>query len=146
MKDRGTEAQDTAALPRPAWNGWSGGDCPVAADTLVDVKFRPYHSFPDDAPGEQHGHRADFFRWAHAGTAGDVVAWRRSMSDIPTGDGRAAANDAALAKLRTVERVARAIYEAADDRTGWPWDRSALGGQEYWIKLAQAAMRAVGEP
>lgn len=50
------------------WNLWMGGNCPVALDLLVEVRYRSgMHGNPD---------RADKWGWMHVGDWSDVVAWR----------------------------------------------------------------------
>lgn len=60
----------TALIPKPdadGWIAWVGGDCPVPADTIVEVRHRA---------GSVGQGRADNYYWHHYGTSGDIVAYR----------------------------------------------------------------------
>lgn len=50
------------------WNEWKGGDCPVRASTMVDVRLRNGSLMPIC--------RAGNLRWSCEGTSGDIIAWR----------------------------------------------------------------------
>lgn len=65
---RGFARRLTLDQIRRAWRPWSGGECPVAADTLVDVKPRMGDIFPPRRAG-------DLF-WDHLGGNSDIVEWR----------------------------------------------------------------------
>lgn len=51
------------------WIPWSGGDCPVAPDVRVDVKFR-------DGTDDLCGERAHIWGWDHSYGSQDIVAYR----------------------------------------------------------------------
>lgn len=52
------------------WIEWHGGECPIPVDgTPHKVRFRDgYESGPDKNPHE--------WRWSHAGSSGDIIAYR----------------------------------------------------------------------
>ena len=57
------------AANRPGdWIEWHGGECPVAADTKVEVKFSD--GIMDDAEN------ADFWTWPHYVHGRDIIAYR----------------------------------------------------------------------
>lgn len=58
------------------WIKWQGGECPVAPDTEVDVKFK------DDRLGTICGKLAGGFRWSNEGLIADIVAYR-VIEDAP---------------------------------------------------------------
>lgn len=58
---------------------WSGGECPVRPDTLVEVMFRGVSSFEPPC-------RAAWLRWTHKKTRtfpgnGDIIAYRISEAN-----------------------------------------------------------------
>ena len=60
-----------SAPPPPAsdgWTKWEGGECPVAPETLVSVRYR--HSLCDA------GGVARNFHWRQFGGPNDIVAYR----------------------------------------------------------------------
>ena len=64
---------ETADTPAPApasdgWTKWEGGECPVAPETLVSVRYR--HSLCDA------GGVARNFHWRQFGGPNDIVAYR----------------------------------------------------------------------
>ncbi len=58
---------ESAAPDSDGWIEWSGGECPVAGDTLVEVVLRYGESVTD---------RASAFTWWHIGLAYDIVRYR----------------------------------------------------------------------
>lgn len=63
-------AASKAVVGHDGWIQWSGGDCPVDSDTIVEVKYRkpsPLH-FNNDRAGD--------FNWSHDGVGGDIIAYR----------------------------------------------------------------------
>lgn len=59
------------------WIEWTGGECPVAPETLVDVMFRgPTYGME---PDRDHG-QADDFYWPHDDEACDIVSYRVAQS------------------------------------------------------------------
>ena len=64
-----------AAPPDPdGWIPWSGGECPVAPETLVDTKFRN--------GSRAFGEAADEWDWLHRSTLplSDIIAYRPAGS------------------------------------------------------------------
>lgn len=56
------------APKEPEWIEWQGGECPVADDTRVEVKFRS---------GECNSKfKAGTWNWKHSGWASDIIAYR----------------------------------------------------------------------
>ena len=52
----------------PEWIEWHGGECPVAPETRVEVKFRS---------GECNSKfKAGTWNWKHSGWASDIIAYR----------------------------------------------------------------------
>jgi hypothetical protein len=47
--------------PLDGWIPWSGGDCPVPAETPVQIRLGIEESFDEDQPAR----RADTWRWDH---------------------------------------------------------------------------------
>ena len=65
------------------WIEWTGGDCPVAKGTLVDVKYRDGRSARGVTAGTEwgeSGHVSDNGKnaegWSHDGIGADIVAYR----------------------------------------------------------------------
>lgn len=58
----------------PGWIEFTGGDCPVAPTTLVEVRFRYYGQMTDVA-GE--------FDWFHIGGRHDITEYRIIESKNP---------------------------------------------------------------
>lgn len=52
------------------WINWTGGDCPVDSDAIVEVKFR------DPSRNKFNNDRAGDFTWSHDGFGGDIIAYR----------------------------------------------------------------------
>ena len=52
------------------WIDWSGGECPVDSDAIVEVKYRKpnLYQFNNDRAGD--------FTWSHDGFGGDIIAYR----------------------------------------------------------------------
>lgn len=50
------------------WIKWNGGECPVAAGTRVEVKYRDDEIAEDCDP--------DLSNWIHYGEQGDIIAYR----------------------------------------------------------------------
>lgn len=77
-----THLGDTAA-DADGWIEWEGGKCPLAPDTLVQVKYRPPH--PRSAAGISAPARANWFAlhgscdwWRHESPVrtNDIIAYR----------------------------------------------------------------------
>lgn len=51
------------------WITWNGGPCPVAPETMVELRFRT---------GEEHAAlpSAGFWTWGHDGISSDIIAYR----------------------------------------------------------------------
>jgi len=58
------------------WIEWKGGECPVPND-VVQVRLRASPTYDHD------GGSALGYRWNHAGSAGDIVAYRLTPSTQP---------------------------------------------------------------
>ena len=56
------------------WTEWNGGECPVAPDTLVEVRWRN----GDMSPGS----RADTWSWTHTGVY-PIIAYRVVKETAP---------------------------------------------------------------
>lgn len=52
------------------WISWSGGECPVDSDAIVEVKYRKSN------PYQFNNDRAGDFTWSHHGIDGDIIAYR----------------------------------------------------------------------
>jgi hypothetical protein len=64
-----TDAVGTRIVRPPSpWITWTGGECPVAPETVVEVRLR-------DRTGGRAG-SPETLRWSHKGWAGDIVAYR----------------------------------------------------------------------
>jgi len=50
------------------WIQWHGGECPVARDASLSIRFRDGCEMP--------GAGDDSLRWSHSGGNGDIVAYR----------------------------------------------------------------------
>lgn len=57
------------APEEPEWIEWNGGECPVAPEMRVELKFRVHgtHIMP---------YYADALRWNHENNGGDIIAYR----------------------------------------------------------------------
>ena len=57
------------APEEPEWIEWNGGECPVAPEMRVELKFRVHgtHIMP---------YYADALRWNHENNGGDILAYR----------------------------------------------------------------------
>ena len=75
------------------WIGWSGGECPVEDDAIIDIRFRDGH--------EERGVDADW-DWEHSG-GGDIIAYRLHKQE--------------QAKSDYCESVTRSIPEPSDKPT-----------------------------
>lgn len=53
-----------------SWINWTGGECPLLPEILVEYKMR-------GGLVSMRGTPAGELRWGHTGTAGDVVAYRQ---------------------------------------------------------------------
>lgn len=60
------------------WIEWTGGDCPVAKGTLVDVKYRDGHVERRLPANELHPSTRDasVAFWKNDGVDSDIVAYR----------------------------------------------------------------------
>lgn len=56
------------------WIEWAGGECPVPANQMVDIKFGPGHT------GKQYGDRMRQdplnWEWHHGKAPLDIIAYR----------------------------------------------------------------------
>lgn len=51
------------------WIPWPGGECPVATETLVEVRF-------DDPLNTERTYAARSLRWTHRNGNSDIIAYR----------------------------------------------------------------------
>lgn len=63
------------------WIKWEGGECPVAQDTILDVKHRDGEIFRGQPAMSFRTHRGGEFigaacTWQHDGECGDIIAYR----------------------------------------------------------------------
>ena len=63
-------AASKAVAGHNGWIQWSGGECPVDSDAIVEVKYRKPN------PYQFNNDRAGDFYWAHDGFGGDIIAYR----------------------------------------------------------------------
>lgn len=77
--------QATTAPDADGWIEWSGGECPVIVDDVVEVKFR-------DGVSSDAG-KAMGWRWEHYGNTADIIAYRLHQPQ----DANSRANDELLA-------------------------------------------------
>ena len=52
------------------WIKWTGGDCPVDSEAIVEVKYRNPNRY------RYSNDRAGDFDWSHDGIDGDIIAYR----------------------------------------------------------------------
>lgn len=85
------------------WIEWNGGDCPVGDGVRVEYRRR------SDVGFEKNRDPACLLRWDHAGTSGDIVAYRvvdapgastPALSHQPTGTHY---SDAAIQPVQFIE-------------------------------------------
>lgn len=86
------------------WIPWSGGECPVAPDIAITVRFRNGREYKNQS--------ADSWSWKHStGTSGwEVVAYRVLSAD--GGEGESKSN---LKELNTMAEIAKPIHEMSTD-------------------------------
>lgn len=85
-------AVQSPAADTDGWIEWAGGECPVPEGTLVDVKHRDGDFGYECLAGTQESMSegvALAYRWSHAGTCGDIIAYRL----CPQQDANTRAND-----------------------------------------------------
>lgn len=61
------------------WIDWPGGECPVLAGTLIDVRYRDGHEeagIPALTPPNRDSLHRWATNWAHVGSDGDIIAYR----------------------------------------------------------------------
>lgn len=56
------------------WIEWKGGECPVAPDAKVDLKFVAVGGFVGEPVDT--GARAKNYDWSHGGVGHDIIAYR----------------------------------------------------------------------
>jgi len=64
---------DHTIKPEERWTEWSGGECPVARDVLVQAQLRTECV---TAAKRRSGLKADAYRWDHRNRRSDVIAYR----------------------------------------------------------------------
>lgn len=72
------------------WIEWKGGECPVPAGTLVDLRYR--HNYCEDriaVPALTFGNMSDREFWQHESYAHayDIIAWRLHQPEQPAWNG-----------------------------------------------------------
>lgn len=80
-----------AVAGHDGWIQWSGGECPVDSDAIVEVKYRK------PVPYQFNNDRAGDFNWSHDGFGGDIIAYRlqKPTKSEQAGDDAAEADDEA---------------------------------------------------
>lgn len=63
------ELADVSNEVSDGWIEWSGGDMPVRSGVRVEYRMR-------DGATDSYGVKAHILRWDHAGTEGDIIAYR----------------------------------------------------------------------
>lgn len=63
-------AASKAVVGHDEWIQWTGGECPVDSDAIVEVKYRKPN------PYQFNNDRAGDFTWSHDGFDGDIIAYR----------------------------------------------------------------------
>lgn len=58
------------------WIEWTGGECPVAPETIVTPRYRPQGDEHVLGYGEGSPGLAGRFRWSHEGWPGDIIEYR----------------------------------------------------------------------
>jgi hypothetical protein len=61
-----------------AWIEWSGGECPVADDALIQVRFRVWEEGQGESLKKNPPQPARRFRWYHNDSGSDIIAYRLS--------------------------------------------------------------------
>ncbi len=62
-------------MTNPTWLEWAGGECPVAAETTVEIKLRSGHTDRDEASN------IAWFRPDWGARRSDIIAYRLSGDD-----------------------------------------------------------------
>lgn len=98
------------------WIEWAGGQCPVDAGTLVDLKFKSGVASSRRPP-------AGNFRWEHVNSGGDIVAYRVAavLVDAPKQP------ESDEAKRERLEANLKAAAEAVLDHMGADGVQISLG-------------------
>lgn len=74
------EQYEAAIAENEGWIEWSGGECPVDGDAIVEVKYRwhNHRQYSNDRAGD--------FIWLHTGGDGDIIAYRLQQPGIDSLD------------------------------------------------------------
>lgn len=95
------------------WIEWHGGECPVPAGTLVDLRYRGKAQEDGIAvPALTFGHRSEMEFWHHESCVLDIIAWRLHQPEQPAwnGEGMPAVGSNAEAFLDNEWRVVKVVY------------------------------------
>ena len=76
--NRENKQYEAAISENEGWIEWSGGECPVDGDAIVEVKLR--NSNPDSR--QSNSDRAGDFYWSHEGSGYDIIAYRLQQHGI----------------------------------------------------------------
>lgn len=71
-------AASKAVVGHNGWIQWSGGECPVDSDAIVEVKYRS----PKPYQYNNYNDRAGDFDWEHIGSNADIIAYRLQQPGI----------------------------------------------------------------
>ena len=84
-------AASKAVVGHNGWIQWTGGECPVDSDTIVDVICRNQNQY------QFNNDRAGDFNWSHDGFGGDIIAYRlqKPTKSEQAGDDASEADDEA---------------------------------------------------
>ena len=63
-------AASKAVVGHDGWIQWTGGNCPVDSDAIVEVRYRSPN------PYQHNNDRAGDFSWSHNGGRCDIIAYR----------------------------------------------------------------------
>jgi hypothetical protein len=65
------------------WIEWKGGECPVDAGTLIDIRHRDGKKFIKEEALNFSGHA---YSWIHMNKCGDIIAYRLHKREFKVGD------------------------------------------------------------
>lgn len=113
-------AASKAVVGHNGWIQWTGGDCPVDSDAIVEVKYR----IPKPYQYNNYNDRAGDFDWEHIGSNADIIAYRLLGQGI-----NARAND---------EQLEQDLNECIGQGVAAEWDGEGLPpvGCECEVKRA----------
>lgn len=108
------------------WIEWKGGECPVAAGTLVDVQYRNgsvMHAMPANemVAGSSEDASKDF--WRHDGFVNDIIAYRIiDAQPSPTPAAQAQWDNAGMPTETTPANARQVAGTHYKDMGVEPWD------------------------